>query len=44
MESPGETLIGTLWGERLLFGLSPDTFRRVVGILIAGLGLWLIFK
>jgi uncharacterized membrane protein YfcA len=37
-------LIGTLWGERLLFGLSADTFRRVVGILIGVLGLWLIFK
>jgi uncharacterized membrane protein YfcA len=37
-------LIGTLWGEQLLFGLSPDTFRRVVGILIGVLGLWLIFK
>jgi uncharacterized protein len=37
-------LIGTLWGERLLFGLSPDRFRRVVGILIGALGLWLILK
>jgi uncharacterized membrane protein YfcA len=37
-------LIGTLWGERLLFGLSPDKFRRVVGILVGVLGLWLIFK
>jgi uncharacterized membrane protein YfcA len=37
-------LIGTLWGERLLFGLSPDKFRRIVGILIGVLGLWLIFK
>jgi len=37
-------LIGTLWGERLLFGLSPDKFRRIVGVLIGVLGLWLIFK
>jgi uncharacterized protein len=37
-------LIGTLFGERLLFGLSPDRFRRVVGILIGVLGLWLILK
>jgi uncharacterized membrane protein YfcA len=37
-------LIGTLFGERLLFGLSEEKFRRVVGILIAALGLWLILK
>jgi uncharacterized protein len=37
-------LIGTLWGERLLFGLSPEKFRRVVGALIGALGLWLILK
>jgi uncharacterized membrane protein YfcA len=37
-------IIGTLFGERLLFGLSPERFRRVVGILIAALGLWLILK
>lgn len=37
-------LIGTVYGERLLFGLSPDRFRRVVGILIGALGVWLILK
>jgi uncharacterized membrane protein YfcA len=37
-------LIGTLFGERLLFGLSEEKFRRVVGILIAALGAWLILK
>jgi uncharacterized membrane protein YfcA len=37
-------LIGTLFGERLLFGLSPEKFRRVVGFLIGVLGLWLILK
>jgi uncharacterized membrane protein YfcA len=37
-------LIGTLFGERLLFGLSPERFRRIVGILIGILGLWLILK
>jgi uncharacterized membrane protein YfcA len=37
-------LIGTLFGERLLFGLSPKRFRRVIGILIGALGLWLILK
>jgi len=37
-------LIGTIYGERLLFRLSPEKFRRVVGILIGILGLWLILK
>jgi uncharacterized membrane protein YfcA len=37
-------LIGTLFGERILFGLSEERFSRVVGILIAALGLWLILK
>jgi uncharacterized membrane protein YfcA len=37
-------LIGTLFGEKLLFGLSPERFRRVVGFLIGALGLWLILK
>ena len=37
-------LIGTLFGERLLFGLPPERFRRVVGLLIGVLGLWLILK
>lgn len=37
-------LIGTLFGERLLFGLSPERFHRIVGILIGMLGVWLILK
>jgi uncharacterized membrane protein YfcA len=37
-------LIGTLFGERLLFGLSPRRFQRVVGVLIGALGIWLIVK
>jgi uncharacterized protein len=35
-------LIGTILGERLLFGLSPERFRRIVGILIGVLGIWLV--
>ncbi|HEU5217420.1 MAG TPA: sulfite exporter TauE/SafE family protein [Gemmatimonadales bacterium] len=35
-------LVGTLLGERILFGLSPARFARVVGIAIGILGLWLI--
>jgi hypothetical protein len=29
-------------GERLLLGLSPERFRRVIGILIGALGVWLL--
>jgi uncharacterized membrane protein YfcA len=35
-------LIGTVLGERLLFGLSPERFRRVIGALIGILGVWLV--
>ena len=37
-------LAGTLLGERLLFGMSPERFRRAVGLLVGALGLWLILK
>jgi len=36
-------LIGTVLGERLLFGLSKDRFAQVVGAAIGMLGLWLLF-
>jgi uncharacterized membrane protein YfcA len=35
-------LIGTLLGERILFGLSPKRFAKVVGVAIGALGLWLL--
>ena len=35
-------LLGTVLGERLLLGLSPERFRRVVGVLIGLLGIWLL--
>jgi uncharacterized membrane protein YfcA len=35
-------IIGTLIGERVLLGLSPDRFRRIVGGLIGLLGGWLL--
>jgi uncharacterized protein len=37
-------VIGTVLGERMLFGLPPDKFRRVVGVLIGILGLWLVSR
>jgi uncharacterized membrane protein YfcA len=36
-------LIGTLAGERILLGMSPARFARVVALAIGALGLWLIF-
>lgn len=37
-------LIGTLWGERVLMGLSPARFVKVVSLAIGGLGLWFLFR
>lgn len=35
-------LVGTLIGERILFGLSPRRFGQVVGAAVGVLGLWLL--
>ena len=35
-------VLGTLLGERILFGLSPHRFRIIIGSVIGLLGLWLI--
>lgn len=35
-------VIGTLLGERLLFGLSPTRFRQVIAGLIGAVGVWLL--
>jgi uncharacterized membrane protein YfcA len=35
-------LLGTIWGERLLFGLSRERFRLIVSFAIGALGLWLL--
>jgi uncharacterized membrane protein YfcA len=37
-------LVGTLAGERALFGLSPERFRVVVAALVGALGLWLLVR
>jgi uncharacterized membrane protein YfcA len=35
--------LGTVAGERLLLGLSPKTFGRLLGIAVGALGIWLLF-
>jgi len=37
-------LLGTVLGERVLFGLSPERFRKIVSTLIGLLGIWLIAR
>jgi uncharacterized membrane protein YfcA len=37
-------VLGTLLGERLLFGLSPERFRRAVSAAVGLLGLWFLLK
>jgi uncharacterized protein len=37
-------LVGTLLGERLLLGLSPTRFRKVVGIIIGLIGVWILAR
>jgi hypothetical protein len=37
-------VIGTLLGERLLLGLSPERFQKIVAALIGALGVWLVLR
>jgi uncharacterized membrane protein YfcA len=37
-------VIGTLLGERILLGLGAERFKRIIGLLIGGLGTWLLFQ
>ena len=37
-------LVGTLAGERILFGLGPRQFRRAIAALVGLLGIWLIVQ
>ena len=36
-------LLGTVLGERVLLGLAPERYRRVVGVAVGLLGLWLLW-
>lgn len=35
-------VVGTVVGERILFGLSPATYRRVLSVAVGLLGIWLL--
>ena len=37
-------LAGTFLGERILFGLTPSAFRRIMGAAIGALGVWLVTR
>jgi len=37
-------LLGTVLGERILIGTSPDRYRRLVGAAVALVGLWLVVQ
>ncbi|MEX2285037.1 MAG: TSUP family transporter [Gemmatimonadota bacterium] len=37
-------LVGTLLGERILLGLSPARFRKVIGTVIGLLGVWILAR
>ncbi len=38
----GGALLGTVLGERMLFGLSRERFRAIVSLAIGALGVWFI--
>lgn len=35
-------LLGTIAGERLFLRLSPATYRKIVGVAVMGVGIWLV--
>ena len=37
-------LLGTLWGERLLLRMSTAAYRRVVGVGVCAIGVWLLSR
>lgn len=37
-------LVGTVWGERLLLRLSAPAYRRVVGVGVSAIGVWLLTR
>ena len=37
-------LVGTILGERILLGMSPERFRLVISVLIGLLGVWLLVE
>lgn len=37
-------LLGTIIGEKLLLGMSPEKYRRVIGAAVGTLGVWLLWR
>jgi uncharacterized membrane protein YfcA len=37
-------VLGTILGEKVFLGLSPDRYRRIVGAAVGLLGFWLLFR
>jgi uncharacterized protein len=37
-------LVGTVFGERILLGLPPERYRRIVGVAVALVGAWLLIR
>jgi uncharacterized protein len=37
-------VVGTVLGERMLFGIPQTIFRKIVAGLIGALGIWLLFR
>ena len=35
-------VIGTIFGERMLLGLSPRRFGQTIGVAIGALGIWML--
>lgn len=40
----GGCLLGTVWGERVLLGMSPTAYRRSVGAGVGAVGVWLLVR
>jgi uncharacterized membrane protein YfcA len=37
-------VIGTVLGEKIFLGLSPDRYRQVVGVAVGAIGIWLLTR
>jgi uncharacterized membrane protein YfcA len=37
-------VIGTVLGEKLFLGMSPERYRKFVGVAVGALGVWLLTR